>query len=828
VWLRKVELRHVRHLRELSLDLYSSLTLIGGPLGVGKTTFQKAILAAMFGCDKKARDSLVSRFDPHSPPVAILELSRGDSEPIIVLTRRLTDDAGEWKEGPTTIKQKGKALAKIQESLPISADAAALLLWGLQDSMTAVIDSFPSDGHSLLTAATIRGSGPDPKKIIEELDGESRNAKKGGKEPGPLTRADLQVKGLDEELNHAQRAQKKLGDLNKAYDEAKTARDQARQLREDTNNEITRLSNLETLLDTALRAKQQLSELENEQKDWDDLEKDIRTSQQSLRQLEVDFADLQSQYRVVKDKELRDEAKKLADQINAVEEAEKKVNLIQKQLDEIERPNKTDSDEYTRLNGLYNQADAGLKATGVRYRLSVASGSKTVEIREDNEPAKMVELAGDVAHEGVVGSVEIVSEELRVVAGGKGDVAALKRSKEEAESHIATLFARYGVGAEEDFKRLRDEREKLEENLRKAKSEIEKELKGTTLASVKSEHTSNEIARQDNGATPEDLDANRGKRLGTSAVIDINLARKDEAVQNAKRDLQKLERKRPSDSQRSQHESALSTAREKAQQCLSNYKHSDEAKREPSDPVLAEIREALKASRAALTDLLDPQKNPENEVLRLATELKYAGPERPIASIESDLEEAKAMLHREQVLQVGRELLKQRIQTKITELTAEVPIELGNRISQHLASLTRGAYGKLMLTEKLAVTTVGEGGDTPEHWEPNQLSHGERHVTALAIKIAVARSLADLTGPIFVILDDSLVTFDPDHLQSTERLLMELIADGKLQVILLTCHTDWAAGWKKRAGDRLQYIELAKIAKYYRPPVAIALSDHGK
>src|SRR5262245_8667902 len=158
--IHRAEIRHVRQIKELTLDLSAPLTVIAGANGVGKTTVQQAILAAMFHLRaKEARDGFISRFDPHSPPTVTLHLSHAEASPTIVLSRILTDDKWEWQEGGNISEKKGQALAEVQKALPISAEAAALLLWGRQEDMAAIVKDFPSDGHSLLTMATIKGAG---------------------------------------------------------------------------------------------------------------------------------------------------------------------------------------------------------------------------------------------------------------------------------------------------------------------------------------------------------------------------------------------------------------------------------------------------------------------------------------------------------------------------------------------------------------------------------------------------------------------------------------------------------------------------------------------
>jgi energy-coupling factor transporter ATP-binding protein EcfA2 len=83
--------------------------------------------------------------------------------------------------------------------------------------------------------------------------------------------------------------------------------------------------------------------------------------------------------------------------------------------------------------------------------------------------------------------------------------------------------------------------------------------------------------------------------------------------------------------------------------------------------------------------------------------------------------------------------------------------------------------------------------------------------------------LAESGNPVFVLLDDCLVSLDPQHRAATENLLMDLIADGRLQVILLTCHTDWARDWQKRCGEQVHSSDLASQAEYYRTPSALGV-----
>ena len=87
---------------------------------------------------------------------------------------------------------------------------------------------------------------------------------------------------------------------------------------------------------------------------------------------------------------------------------------------------------------------------------------------------------------------------------------------------------------------------------------------------------------------------------------------------------------------------------------------------------------------------------------------------------------------------------------------------------------------------------------------------------ALAVKIAVARALAETSGPVFIVLHDSIVTFDPRRRAATEDFLPDPASDHKLQVILLTCNTDWATDWQQRRPRQVNYLDRVK-SNYNQP-----------
>jgi uncharacterized protein YhaN len=822
--IHSINLRNVRQIKELTLDVSAPLTVIGAPNGAGKTTVQQAVLAALFSPEKKVRDSLISRFDLDTPPAVTLALSRGEAAATIILSRYLTDDKGKWREGANIIQGKGQALAEVQKVFPISADAAAVLLWGSQEDMSAVIEKFPSDGHSLLTAAAIKGSGPDPKDIVDVLTRDSdqaRKGEKGGQVVGPLTQAKKRVEALTQELNEAQRLEEDVKSRRLQWEQAKMQREQLRDRAQKSETEVARLVRLEKLLGTALQDQATVNELEDKQSQWARLEEEIAAARKALAALEKDLGQLRTQHRVARDQELGRQIDSLAAKILAAKELQDACARLDKDLMSKKRPDLDDVESYRKAQRQIDQARAKMEASGVRYEVSATSGARTVRIAEDGGPPKEVVLRAGENHEGIVGRLTIEAEGLRFTAGGKEDISRHKKTLAEREKEIAALFKKFAAEDEAGFFALAEEKVKLADEQREKRNALKAQLGSSTPAGLQMDLQLVEKARADNQMSLKDREACAGKNLPPAAELHRWCDHKEGEINQAKESLATLEEKRPAETERGLHLSNLEALRRRARDSASHFKDADELHREPGKELQKPLQKLIETRTAEQKFLAGELLESERTVSGLEGQLKLIMPHRPLPQIETELAEAQQAFRHEQVLQEARGLLIERIEEKMSMLAAHVPIELGNRITEHLSKMTGGAFGQVRLDKDLGVSDVDENGRAAQSWQPHELSFGERHQAALAVKIAVARALAETTGPVFIMLDDSLVTFDPQRRAATENWLLDLVGDEKLQVILFTCHTDWAADWKKRAPEMVRYIELAREASYYREPPSV-------
>jgi DNA repair exonuclease SbcCD ATPase subunit len=616
----------------------------------------------------------------------------------------------------------------------------------------------------------------------------------------------------------------RLERLQQQYREARAHRDRLSREREQAEREVRQLERLQNAIEAALAAQDEADRLEKQCKEWDGLDDEIRRHDRAVAAVRDEFQQLQSQYRVALDASLADQTDRLLTRLQLAEEADAKCRKLREKLESQPRPDPRELKLLDQFQGQRNDALNRLDASGLRYELS-ATAAKSVELSEDNAPAREITLAPGRVHEGIVGSVVIRVDDLRLVARGKEDVSSLKRAADRAEREIAALLARFQTPDEQAFRRMAEERSRMADACLQAEVDLKKHLRDDTLDLLRVEVASLEKRRAANRVTAEDREAWSKEILAPAAQIEKVLYGKQVELDKESKLLKQLEGRRPTGAQQEQLQAELRRRRAAAQAACEAFAGQSPESQPPSKPLRDATGGQLSKARARLDDLKEKQRPADVQMERLSGDLKHAGPKRPIGSVEVDLEDARADLLREETLQKARELLSERIAEKIQEMSESVPRELAARIGQHLARLSGGAYAQVSLNEAFAVDKVGEGGERAEHWQPHELSAGEQALTALVMKIAVARALAESGNPVFVLLDDSLVNLDPQHRTATEALLVDLIADGRLQVILLTCHTDWALDWQHRCGDKVHYIDLAGQAEYYRTPPALGRSE---
>ncbi|MCI0681905.1 MAG: AAA family ATPase, partial [Gemmataceae bacterium] len=635
-----IKLRNVRRFKELSLDLPGALTLIGGPNGAGKTTLQQTILAAMFFCEKQVRDSFVSQFDPDSSPMVTLDLSHGGDAPTIVLTRNLLDDRGEWQEGSTVLKKKKQALDKIQEVLPITADAAALLLWGRQDDMPAVVDSFPSDGHSLLTAATIKGSGPDPKAIIKQLEKDSDQARKGergGQVVGPLIQAKNALKLLVDEMEGAVRADEELRSRRQQLQEAKARRDQVRRQAEVAQARLDQFVRLEKLMVPALDYMATRDRMAAEQQEWKGLEEEIADARKDADGLHKELEVLVAQHRVARDEELGRQIEGLQERIRVAEELDTACADIVKDLKARKRPEPADVKTCQALQRQLNEAQAKMEATGVRYELSADAGPRTLRIAEDGQDAKEIVLAAGQSHQGIVGRLTIEADGLRFAAAGKEDISGLKETIQNVSAETRALFKRFAAETDAEFLDSAREQERLQQALEQTKNDMRRHLGAATISGLKTDLDRLAAGRIENNMTLKDREICAGKHLPSAADINSSCEYKRGEIQKAREAVRILEQKRPNEATRNLSVKTLEAIRTKAREAAATFADADEQQREPTRQLGDEIRVRLDRERQEQMKLSNTLIDAEKKVAELQGQLTQAQPHRALDEIRADL-----------------------------------------------------------------------------------------------------------------------------------------------------------------------------------------------
>src|SRR5262249_43063392 len=318
--------------------------------------------------------------------------------------------------------------------------------------------------------------------------------------------------------------------------------------------------------------------------------------------------------------------------------------------------------------------------------------------------------AGQV-YQGIVGRVTVEAEGMRFTAGGKEDLSGLKSAVDKAALETQALLEKFAADSENRFLALAKEKDEVKRALEEKRSAVRLQRGSSTLADLKIHLQSLAAARTDNKVTLRDKEACAGKHLSPAVEIDRWCVQKDGEIQQARDNLATLEEKRPVAAEKDLHRKTLEAIRKKARESAAAFSDADEMHREPRRELQDELRKILEKKRAEQSRLAQTRVDAEKRVSDLGGQLKQAQPHRPLDSIHAELEEARESHNREQILQEARALLKERIEDKMRHLAAHVPVELGEKVTQHLSRLTGGSAVRGGLRRDTGSALWGEVSD---------------------------------------------------------------------------------------------------------------------
>jgi uncharacterized protein YhaN len=207
------------------------------------------------------------------------------------------------------------------------------------------------------------------------------------------------------------------------------------------------------------------------------------------------------------------------------------------------------------------------------------------------------------------------------------------------------------------------------------------------------------------------------------------------------------------------------------------------------DEALARGREALAAEKSDLQQararLESELQEADRAVGAAETELRPFDGRSQAVTLQAQLEAKRAELRDRAAewarLASARDLLERQLQ----RFSARDQPRLLESVGKLFAAMTRGRYTRVF--ERLDRTFMAVRSDGVEV-EPQHLSTATREQLYLAVRLAWIDSYCARSEPLPLCLDDVLVNFDDERAEATLAVLSRFAAEGRIQVLLLTCH----------------------------------------
>jgi uncharacterized protein YhaN len=165
-------------------------------------------------------------------------------------------------------------------------------------------------------------------------------------------------------------------------------------------------------------------------------------------------------------------------------------------------------------------------------------------------------------------------------------------------------------------------------------------------------------------------------------------------------------------------------------------------------------------------------------------QLSSSAPYSVLAEATEKLQSTSLKLSNEEGRMEGLKVLRETVQQARSDAFASIPEQVAETATSVLQRILGVQFRAICLSENLAVSGVAPnsvGLTVPVA----DLSGGEKEQVAFAVRLALAKQLANCERQLLV-LDDSLVATDSARLGRVVEILTE--SADQLQILILTCH----------------------------------------
>ncbi|MDY6826516.1 MAG: SMC family ATPase [Bacillota bacterium] len=796
--IRKVRLYPFGAVQDREYSFAKGLNVVLGPNEAGKSTLVKAVFAVLFIPSDVRKNSddwrgflssclpypagdtarVAVEFDTSQQDGWFYSCSWGGNRDQCLVTA----DGSEVND-PEAIREH------LQIALRYGRGTYEGILFARQDEMSRTLEKLKELPEAtgtvagLLRTALVQSGGVSLENLEEAIEKEYERL---------LNNWDLSADGPRGGRGIGNRHKQKVGDVLSAYYKVEERRRDLKRIYEDE----ARIAELNGKLDTSDR---EMRELVSRLKEYEQLEDDARLRSKLVPELEVIEQKQNNLKKIVGEwPRVEERIKGLEKEISGRGETLKKLEaelaeagVVLKSREKRELLEKAGlmQEEITKKQGelaelppLGREELASIEKEVARQtRLkSVIEAMKLKAKVEARKPLQFKFTAGMAEPQEIKVDEEILlegpgrllmeSEDWRIdIQSGQQDVEELIAQAKQAGKAFRDELDRFGVDNIEKAKEIVEKRSSLAEGMKNARARLDVLLGGLDCEELKKEVAA--LGEDRAVRDPEAIRAEIEEVREALSELRFRLEQEKEKLARWKVDFKSLdlvtdglvELKGEEKEKRAQ----LAGLKPRPEEFTSDDRFIESLKE------MREKRESLREHLASLKQELFEVQNrmPEQATEDLETELKL-------------LEEELVKLKKE-----GRavSLVREEFKEMKEELDADTYTPLVETFTRYLALATGGCYRVAELDGPLPDEIVtADGRAMPIHL----LSTGTIGGTALALRLAMSRYLLeDEEG--FVIMDDPLISLDPERKQSAAELIREFAAER--QLIITTFDPETAA-----------------------------------